>query len=110
MGTSPRSLNATSSKSLPRSSDARKKLRPMRPKPLMPTRVFAMGETLDRDRSALLVNCSVGDRYLDAERAALCAVRLDPDAAAQPGDELAADGHAGPGGADATGHVRIDAV
>ena len=39
--TSPRSLNATISKS-PRSCAARKKLRPMRPNPLIPTRVFAM--------------------------------------------------------------------
>src|SRR4051794_29429049 len=46
VGTSPRSLNATSSNSESRWSDARKKLRPMRPNPLMPTRVFAMARTL----------------------------------------------------------------
>src|SRR5215211_6474474 len=39
---SPRSFAATISKSAPRSSAARKKLRPMRPKPLIATRVFAM--------------------------------------------------------------------
>ena len=46
--TSPRSLNATISKSPPRSSAARKKLRPIRPNPLIPTRVFAMTATLTR--------------------------------------------------------------
>src|SRR3954451_22138940 len=51
--TSPRSLNATISKSPLRSSAARKKLRPIRPNPLIPTRVFAMARTLARlDRSA----------------------------------------------------------
>src|SRR5579862_78333 len=39
---SPRSLYATTSKSASRSSAARKKLRPIRPNPLIPTRVFAM--------------------------------------------------------------------
>src|SRR4051794_32088164 len=42
VGTSPRSLNATISKSASRSCAARKKLRPIRPNPLIPTRVFAM--------------------------------------------------------------------
>ena len=39
---SPRSFAATISKSPPRCMWARKKLRPMRPNPLMPTRIFAM--------------------------------------------------------------------
>ena len=39
---SPRSLIATSSKLPPRSRCARKKLRPIRPNPLIPTRVFAI--------------------------------------------------------------------
>ena len=39
---SPRSFAATISKSPPRFRCDRKKLRPMRPKPLMPTRIFAM--------------------------------------------------------------------
>src|SRR5580765_3937981 len=39
---SPRSFAATTSKSLPRSRCARKKFRPIRPNPLMPTRTFAI--------------------------------------------------------------------
>src|SRR5579884_922316 len=53
VGTSPRSLNATSSNAASRSSDARKKLRPMRPKPLMPTLVFAIARMLVGGRRGL---------------------------------------------------------
>src|SRR3954447_2026090 len=121
MGTSPRSLNATSSKSLPRSRDARKKLRPMRPKPLMPTRVFAMADFYRKlarssERSDLGVHplgrnaCLGGHRDLDTERAAFRAIRLDPDAAVEAADELAADVEAESRASDSAGHVRIDAV
>ena len=53
--TSPRSLKATISKSPPRSSAARRKLRPIRPNPLIPTRVFAIRRLYLRDgiRSAM---------------------------------------------------------
>ena len=43
---SPRSLAATMPKSTSRVSDARKKLRPMRPKPLIPTLMLAIGPRL----------------------------------------------------------------
>ena len=42
----PRSLTATTSMSAPRPAMARKKLRPMRPNPLIATRVLAMGPEL----------------------------------------------------------------
>src|SRR3954451_16474908 len=51
VGTSPRSLNATTSKSPSRSCAARKKLRPIRPNPLIPTRVFAMRRLYSSNRS-----------------------------------------------------------
>src|SRR6476646_11173769 len=73
--TSPRSLNATISKSPPRSSAARKKLRPIRPNPLIPTRVFAMSAMLDEP---LLRGC--GDAVDLGELAAQVAhVRLGVD-------------------------------
>src|SRR3954467_13261442 len=49
---SPRSLAATMSNPASRSSAARKKFRPMRPKPLIATRVFAMPRTLTKPRGA----------------------------------------------------------
>src|SRR5262245_44797051 len=128
VATSPRSLNATSSKSVSRSSAARKKLRPMRPKPLMPTRVFAMPTTLDRTPSEprreptrrpcgdlrrlrdALRRPLRSDRDLHEERGPLAVVRVDPDAPVEPVDELAADVEAEAGAADAARHVRIEAV
>src|SRR6476659_4547772 len=75
VATSPRSLNATISKSPPRSSAARKKLRPIRPNPLIPTRVFAMSAMLDE---ALLRGC--GDAVDLGELAAkVTHVRLGVD-------------------------------
>src|SRR5207244_3480048 len=122
VATSPRSLKATSSKSVSRSSDARKKLRPMRPKPLMPTRVFAMAtdssqrsargsrrtDALRRLRDAL--RTLFRDWNLHAEGRAFAVVRLDPDAPVVPVDELAADVEAEAGAADAASHVRIEAI
>src|SRR3954452_11651491 len=70
VSTSPRSLKATISKSPSRSSAARKKLRPIRPNPLIPTRVFAMrrayssvdsGDSVDR-RELLTEVAHVGRR------------------------------------------------
>src|SRR5262245_25763292 len=127
VGTSPRSLNATSSKSVSRSSAARKKLRPMRPKPLMPTRVFAMPTTLDGTsprprREPARSRCGdsrrLGDalrrplrgRDLHEEGRALAVVRLDPDASVEPVDELTADVETEAGAPDAARHVRIEAI
>src|SRR5436305_8489771 len=49
-------------------------------------------------------------RDLDVERGAGAPVGLDPDAAVDAADELAADIEAEPRAADAAAHVRIEAV
>src|SRR3954462_2615820 len=54
---------------------------------------------------------ALGDGDLDVERrASAVAVALDPDAAVEAADELAADVEAEAGAADAAGHVRIESV
>src|SRR5205823_14553497 len=50
------------------------------------------------------------NRNLHAESGALAVVRLDPDAPVEPVDELAADVEPEPGAADASRHVRIEAI
>src|SRR5690349_4289962 len=47
VSTEPRSLAATKSMSAPEAFTARKKLRPMRPKPLMPTRIVIWSDPLE---------------------------------------------------------------
>src|ERR671915_1780104 len=51
-----------------------------------------------------------GARQLEEERRAASLALLDPDAAAHPADELAADVQAQPRAADAAEHLRVEAV
>src|SRR4051795_12408129 len=79
------------------------------PPPALPIRAAVRGS--GRRLLGLAARRPLGDRDLDVERRApAVAVALDPDAAVEAADELAADVEAEAGAADPARHVRIEAV